>query len=310
MAALFQPSRKPLFDRVFMTEPGAIQGLVKDTIDRLRNVDRLIHEKPRNKKENQSQKENRPLKRKTSPKVSAKDECSVTQATETSQKHNLDKLGSIEAQKSTKPLQTTSTSAELKKMVYSVSNVYITPFVDEKTDLKTLMEVVDAELSEPYSIYTYRYFIHNWPDLCFLAKVKGTDEIIGGVVCKDEVINVPTHLYRRGYIAMLAVNEPWRNLGLGSQLVITAIDALARRDCNEVILETESTNGGSLGLYERLGFCRDDRMHRYYLNGNDAFRLRYFIGKYHEVPEDVLPELEMDDCHLPDCNDGDCNDCH
>ena len=31
------------------------------------------------------------------------------------------------------------------------------------------MSLVDAELSEPYSIFTYRYFLRNWPQLCFLA---------------------------------------------------------------------------------------------------------------------------------------------
>lgn len=33
------------------------------------------------------------------------------------------------------------------------------------------MALIDAELSEPYSIFTYRYFINNWPRLCFLVRV-------------------------------------------------------------------------------------------------------------------------------------------
>lgn len=31
------------------------------------------------------------------------------------------------------------------------------------------MSLVDRDLSEPYSIFTYRYFLHNWPDLCFVV---------------------------------------------------------------------------------------------------------------------------------------------
>lgn len=42
--------------------------------------------------------------------------------------------------------------------------------------------------------------------------------------------------------------------------------------CDEVVLETEVTNKGSLALYERLGFIKDKRLCRYYLNGVDAFR--------------------------------------
>ena len=44
------------------------------------------------------------------------------------------------------------------------------------------MALIDAELSEPYSIFTYRYFLDAWPDLCFLAYVGG--EAVGTVVCK------------------------------------------------------------------------------------------------------------------------------
>lgn len=34
-----------------------------------------------------------------------------------------------------------------------------------------IMKLIQKDLSEPYSIYTYRYFIHNWPKLCFLVCV-------------------------------------------------------------------------------------------------------------------------------------------
>lgn len=34
-----------------------------------------------------------------------------------------------------------------------------------------IMKLIQKDLSEPYSIYTYRYFIHNWPKLCFLVSI-------------------------------------------------------------------------------------------------------------------------------------------
>jgi len=36
------------------------------------------------------------------------------------------------------------------------------------------------------------------------------------------------------------------------------------------VLETEATNAAALRLYEKLGFVRDKRLPKYYLNGNDA----------------------------------------
>jgi len=42
---------------------------------------------------------------------------------------------------------------------------------------------------------------------------------------------------------------------------------------DEVVLETEYDNYAALSLYESLGFMREKRLHRFYLNGKDAFRL-------------------------------------
>ena len=33
-----------------------------------------------------------------------------------------------------------------------------------------------------------------------------------------------------------------------------------------------------MGLYDKLGFVRDELLGRYYLNGSDAYRLKLWIG--------------------------------
>ena len=45
----------------------------------------------------------------------------------------------------------------------------------------------------------------------------------------------------------------------------------------QVVLETEITNKPALRLYENLGFVRDKRLFRYYLNGVDALRLKLWF---------------------------------
>lgn len=80
------------------------------------------------------------------------------------------------------------------------------------------MRLIQAELSEPYSIYTYRYFIYNWPKLCFLAS--HGDQYVGAIVCK---LDMYLHI-RRGYIAMLAVRKEYRKLKIGTTLVQKAIE--------------------------------------------------------------------------------------
>lgn len=98
--------------------------------------------------------------------------------------------------------------------------------------------------------------------------------LIGVIICKLEPHRSGTF---RGYIAMLAVQEPYRGKGIASKLVSMAIDAMAARDADEIVLETEITNTASLKLYERLGFLRSKKLHRYYLNGNAAYRLILYL---------------------------------
>jgi hypothetical protein len=35
--------------------------------------------------------------------------------------------------------------------------------------LALMRPLIDAELSEPYSVFTYRHFLNNWPHLCILV---------------------------------------------------------------------------------------------------------------------------------------------
>ncbi|RKP26902.1 acyl-CoA N-acyltransferase [Syncephalis pseudoplumigaleata] len=153
--------------------------------------------------------------------------------------------------------------------------VAYTVYRDER-QLPAIIALLEADLSEPYSIYTYRYFIHGWPSLCFLIPQGSVDRgrPIGVIVCKlDEHRGA-----LRGYIGMLAVAPACRKRGIGSQLVRWAVDAMRDQRADEIVLETEAHNEKALRLYEQLGFVRDKRLYRYYLNGVDAFRLKLWTG--------------------------------
>lgn len=137
----------------------------------------------------------------------------------------------------------------------------------------SIKKLIDADLSEPYSIYVYRYFLNQWPELTYIAvdNKSGTPNIpIGCIVCK---MDPHRNVRLRGYIGMLAVESTYRGHGIAKKLVEIAIDKMQREHCDEIMLETEVENSAALNLYEGMGFIRMKRMFRYYLNEGDAFKL-------------------------------------
>ncbi|RXK42632.1 hypothetical protein M231_00186 [Tremella mesenterica] len=138
----------------------------------------------------------------------------------------------------------------------------------EEEDLGNIMDLVAQELSEPYNVYTYRYFLDEWPHLTFLVYPSQiSKKAIAVIVCKQESHKGKTS---RGYIAMLSVDKDWRRRGIASKLVGLAIVEMTRRGAHEVVLETEHDNLTSLALYDSLGFLREKRLQRFYSNGKDA----------------------------------------
>ncbi|KAF7555041.1 hypothetical protein G7046_g6654 [Stylonectria norvegica] len=139
--------------------------------------------------------------------------------------------------------------------------------------LPVIRALISKDLSEPYSIYVYRYFLCQWAHLCFMALNPADSSLIGVIVCKLEIHASHSNPTRRGYIAMLAVASAYRGHGIATALVRKALDAMTKRNADEIVLETEETNIPAMRLYERLGFLRSKKLHRYYLNGNSAYRL-------------------------------------
>ncbi|KAM3152251.1 N-alpha-acetyltransferase 30 [Botrytis cinerea] len=133
----------------------------------------------------------------------------------------------------------------------------------EKQYLPSIRALISKDLSEPYSIYVYRYFLYQWGDLCFMALDPSlpltpttTPPLHGILIAKLETHSSHSPPTLRGYIAMLAVSSSFRGRGIATKLVKLAIDAMAARGADEIVLETEEGNVAAMRLYERLGFVR------------------------------------------------------
>lgn len=47
--------------------------------------------------------------------------------------------------------------------------IVLSEFLDE-TQLESIMALIAKDLSEPYSVFTYRAFLHGWPQLALLVR--------------------------------------------------------------------------------------------------------------------------------------------
>ncbi|BBN10908.1 N-alpha-acetyltransferase 30 [Marchantia polymorpha subsp. ruderalis] len=193
--------------------------------------------------------------------------------------------------------------AAAAEAIGEVSNgITYTSYRDE-TQLAPIMALIDKELSEPYSIFTYRYFITLWPHLCFMASHEG--ECVGTIVCK-----MGQHRSTfRGYIAMLVVIKPYRGKGIATELVTRCLQVMRESGCDEVTLEAEVTNKGALALYGNLGFVRAKRLHRYYLNGVDAYRLKLLFPRPQDASS-LMPEPHAQSSSMNACQEEGCHDHH
>ena len=76
---------------------------------------------------------------------------------------------------------------------------------------------------------------------------------------------------------MLAVEIEYRKKGIGKKLVLNLLKILKDvYNINEYSIETEVDNYAALYLYESLGFIRTKMFINYYLNGNNAYKLKLF----------------------------------
>ncbi|GJN92629.1 hypothetical protein Rhopal_005664-T1 [Rhodotorula paludigena] len=205
---------------------------------------------------------------------------------------------------STSSLATAPAPAEPPRASQDADDITYRAYEGEQ-DLDAIVSLVDDELSEPYNLYTYRYFLDEWPHLCFFAFHKSTP--VGVIVCKLEPhtkssrsLPVPGTVgedgkearrpLNRGYLAMLSTKKAFRGRGIATHLLRLSLSAMLRpprtflsslppshpahSPVDEIVLETEADNAAALGFYARMGFVREKRLHRFYLNSKDAFRLR------------------------------------
>lgn len=96
-------------------------------------------------------------------------------------------------------------------------------------------------------------FLRRNPDTCFVAECE--NKVIGVIMVGNDG--------RRGYIYHTSVNPEYRNQGIGSKLVDTAINALKKQGINKIALVVFTKNKSGNAFWENQGFTvREDLTYR------------------------------------------------
>ena len=96
-------------------------------------------------------------------------------------------------------------------------------------------------------------YLRRNPQTCFVAESEGR---IVGVILSG-------HDGRRGYIHHTAVSIPYRNKGIGSALLESALEALHAEGISKVALVVFGRNERGNSFWEKKGFCtREDLIYR------------------------------------------------
>lgn len=150
-------------------------------------------------------------------------------------------------------------------------------------EFEKITKLISENLSEPYSIYVYWYFLNQWSQYCYVVKLNNSQELIGVIISKVERFMVSKN---RGYIGMIVIDHRHRNKSIASNLVKITINNMILWDkIVEVVLETEVTNIAALKLYKNFGFIKTKRLYKYYYNAHDAFRL--VLPLTNEIMKDI-----------------------
>ena len=96
-----------------------------------------------------------------------------------------------------------------------------------------------------------------WPREIFEMEFKNKRAY--NIACKNESGDLIGYclswlIYDEIHILKVAVNEDYRNLGLGRKLIVNTLEYFIAKGANHAILEVRLDNYSAINLYEKLGF--------------------------------------------------------
>ncbi|GAB2215664.1 hypothetical protein Droror1_Dr00020058 [Drosera rotundifolia] len=90
-----------------------------------------------------------------------------------------------------------------------------------------------------------------------------SDICVGAIACRFEKREDGAV---RLYIMTLGVLAPYRGLGIGTKMLIHALDLSSKQNITEIYLHVQTNNEEAINFYKKFGFEITETIHNYYTN--------------------------------------------
>ncbi|MEQ9716085.1 MAG: ribosomal protein S18-alanine N-acetyltransferase [Candidatus Asgardarchaeia archaeon] len=130
-----------------------------------------------------------------------------------------------------------------------------------ESDVYDIFEIERLCFKDPYSFHFLSELIKNYSNFSFVAEEN--NRLIGFIISRIEWDG-------RGHILSIAVHPSYQGRGVGTRLLITAINTLFSF-VDEIFLEVRISNERAIRLYRNIGFEIKSSINNYYPDGESAF---------------------------------------
>lgn len=142
----------------------------------------------------------------------------------------------------------------------------------ESSDLEQVLHINRVCLPENYTSLFFLDLHKQFPETFLVAEDNGT--VIGYIMCRIET-GLPNFkiigIMKKGHVISIAVLPQHQRQGVGLALIQEAMNAMLRYKAKECVLEVRASNTAAVNLYKKLGFEIKRTLHRYYVDGEDAY---------------------------------------
>lgn len=140
-------------------------------------------------------------------------------------------------------------------------------------DLDKIVKINREVLPENYPPFYFEFHLNQFGKSFLVAEENS--EILGYIMCRVEYDNLytnPSKVGKRGHVISLAVVSSARRRGVGTALMVKAMESMKKfYGAEEYYLEVRVSNEPAIRLYKKLGYNVVRVIPNYYLDGEDAY---------------------------------------